>query len=337
MKIIKPVFWSEKNFLSLLLYPLTVLTFLINLIKKFSVKKKFSIKTICIGNICVGGTGKTPLSIKIDKILKKKYKTVFVKKKYSDQSDEQSLLRSNGNLICTNYRDNGLKIAQKLKYDVAIMDDGLQEKSIKYDLTIACFNTSEGIGNGLLLPAGPLRENISAIKNYDAIFLNGEKKNKKLFLLLKKINNNLKIFEGKYVPLNIKNFNDNLKNFITNYKKEFDQRIIFPGIREKEMYNFYKNYIQQEVDQIYIVDDKFFESSKKINNIDLFYKEELAEFKNHYPIFFQSYSYEKTLLWEKTLKPPITYQYQEIFRILENPEYDEDYFSAIKKDMLQQL
>ena len=224
MKIIKPVFWSEKNFLSLLLYPLTVLTFLINLIKKFSVKKKFSIKTICIGNICVGGTGKTPLSIKIDKILKKKYKTVFVKKKYSDQSDEQNLLRSNGNLICTNYRDNGLKIAQKLKYDVAIMDDGLQEKSIKYDLTIACFNTSEGIGNGLLLPAGPLRENISAIKNYDAIFLNGEKKNKKLFLLLKKINNNLKIFEGKYVPLNIKNFNRN---------KKF---IIFSGLGNPEEY-----------------------------------------------------------------------------------------------------
>ena len=224
MKIIKPVFWSEKNFLSLLLYPLTVLTFLINLIKKFSVKKKFSIKTICIGNICVGGTGKTPLSIKIDKILKKKYKTVFVKKKYSDQSDEQSLLRSNGNLICTNYRDNGLKIAQKLKYDVAIMDDGLQEKSIKYDLTIACFNTSEGIGNGLLLPAGPLRENISAIKNYDAIFLNGEKKNKKLFLLLKKINNNLKIFEGKYVPLNVKNFNRN---------KKF---IIFSGLGNPEEY-----------------------------------------------------------------------------------------------------
>ena len=224
MKIIKPVFWSEKNFLSLLLYPLTVLTFLINLIKKFSVKKKFSIKTICIGNICVGGTGKTPLSIKINKILKKKYKTVFVKKKYSDQSDEQSLLRSNGNLICTNYRDNGLKIAQKLKYDVAIMDDGLQEKSIKYDLTIACFNTSEGIGNGLLLPAGPLRENISAIKNYDAIFLNGEKKNKKLFLLLKKINNNLKIFEGKYVPLNIKNFNRN---------KKF---IIFSGLGNPEEY-----------------------------------------------------------------------------------------------------
>ena len=224
MNIIKPVFWSEKNFLSLLLYPLTVLTFLINLIKKFSVKKKFSIKTICIGNICVGGTGKTPLSIKIDKILKKKYKTVFVKKKYSDQSDEQNLLRSNGNLICTNYRDNGLKIAQKLKYDVAIMDDGLQEKSIKYDLTIACFNTSEGIGNGLLLPAGPLRENISAIKNYDAIFLNGEKKNKKLFLLLKKINNNLKIFEGKYVPLNIKNFNRN---------KKF---IIFSGLGNPEEY-----------------------------------------------------------------------------------------------------
>ena len=267
MKIIKPVFWSEKNFLSLLLYPLTVLTFLINLIKKFSVKKKFSIKTICIGNICVGGTGKTPLSIKIDKILKKKYKTVFVKKKYSDQSDEQSLLRSNGNLICTNYRDNGLKIAQKLKYDVAIMDDGLQEKSIKYDLTIACFNTSEGIGNGLLLPAGPLRENISAIKNYDAIFLNGEKKNKKLFLLLKKINNNLKIFEGKYVPLNIKNFNRNKKFLIFSglgNPEEYERTLKKYKFKIKEKFIFPDHYNFPDTD---IVSIKKLAKRKKLNII----------------------------------------------------------------------
>ena len=126
-----------------------------------------------------------------------------------------------------------------------------------------------------------------------------------------------------------------LINFYFNYKKEFSQRIFFSGIGEKEMYNFCKNYIQQEVDQIYVVDDKFFESSKKTSNFDLFYKEELGEFNNHYPFFFESSSYEKTLLWKKTLKPPLANLYQEIFRIIGSPSsYDEDYFSAIEKNML---
>ncbi len=175
MKLIKPFFWTEKNILSFILYPLTIFVFIFNFIKKFSIKKKFFIKTICVGNIYIGGTGKTPLSIKINQILKKKYKTVFIKKKYDNQLDEQNLLRSYGKLICTNNRDNGLKIAQNQKYDLAIIDDGLQEKSINYDISIACFNTSKGIGNGFLLPSGPLRENISEIKKYDAAFLNGEK------------------------------------------------------------------------------------------------------------------------------------------------------------------
>ena len=126
-----------------------------------------------------------------------------------------------------------------------------------------------------------------------------------------------------------------LINFYFNYKKEFNQRIFFPGIGEKEMYNLYNNYIQQEVDQIYVVDDKFFESSKKTGNFDLFYKEELKEFNNHYPFFFESSRYEKTLLWKKTLKSPLANPYQEIFRILGSPDgYAEDYFSAIEKNML---
>ena len=57
-----------------------------------------------------------------------------------------------------------------------------------------------------MLPAGPLRENLNEIKNYDLIFLNGEKKNNKLLSKLRSINKNLKIFQGKYKPLNLKNF-----------------------------------------------------------------------------------------------------------------------------------
>jgi tetraacyldisaccharide 4'-kinase len=71
MKLIKPKFWNTKNFISLILYPLSAITYLINITKKFSNKKNFEIKTICIGNIFVGGTGKTSLAIEINQLLKK--------------------------------------------------------------------------------------------------------------------------------------------------------------------------------------------------------------------------------------------------------------------------
>ena len=80
MKLIKPKFWGNKNFISFILYPLSIITYLINIIKKFSNEKNFKIKIICIGNIFVGGTGKTSLAIEINELLKKNFKTVFIKK-----------------------------------------------------------------------------------------------------------------------------------------------------------------------------------------------------------------------------------------------------------------
>ena len=81
MKLIKPKFWETKNYISYILYPLSTITTLINNAKKLCIKKNFEIKTICIGNIFVGGTGKTSLAIEINELLRKKFKTVFIKKK----------------------------------------------------------------------------------------------------------------------------------------------------------------------------------------------------------------------------------------------------------------
>ncbi len=242
MKLVKPKFWEIKNYISFLLYPLSSITYLINIIKKFSIKKKYKIKTICIGNIFVGGTGKTSLAIEINELLKKEFKTVFIKKNYKNQLDEINLLNKKGKIISSSDREDALSAASKKKYQVAILDDGLQQKNIDYNIKIVCFNSEYAVGNGYMLPAGPLRENLDALKNYDLIFLNGERKNKKFLTKLKSINKNLKIFEGKYKPLNLKKFNlkkkylmfcgignpHEFENTLIKYKFNISKKIIFP-------------------------------------------------------------------------------------------------------------
>ena len=242
MKLIKPKFWETKNFISFILYPLSAITYLINFVKKFSIKKSFEIKTICIGNIFVGGTGKTSLAIEINELLSKKFKTVFIKKDYKNHLDEINLLNNKGEIISSTNRENALLDAVNKKYQIAILDDGLQQKNINYNLKIACFNSEYALGNGYMLPAGPLRERLNEINNYDLILLNGEQKNYKLLSKLRSINKNLKIFEGKYKPLNLKNFDlkkkylmfcgignpHEFKQTLIKYKFKISKKIIFP-------------------------------------------------------------------------------------------------------------
>ena len=108
MRLTKPKFWDTKNFISFILYPLSAITYLINIAKKLSNKRKFKIKTICIGNIFVGGTGKTSLAIEINQLLKKKFKTVFIKKNYKNQIDEINLLSNTGKIISAASRELAL-------------------------------------------------------------------------------------------------------------------------------------------------------------------------------------------------------------------------------------
>ena len=177
-------------------------TSFLNVRKKIKLQK---IKTICIGNIYLGGTGKTPISIKINKILNNLgFKTAFIKKKYYDQIDEQKLLSSNGKLFCQNNRIDALKEAINENTEVAILDDGLQDQQISYDISLVCFNIQKWIGNGLIIPSGPLRENLTNLKKYDGIFLNGNcEENLTIKNTVKNINPNLEIFEAEYVATNI--------------------------------------------------------------------------------------------------------------------------------------
>ena len=214
MKFKKPKFWDldKPNFIALVLLPFS---YLITLHSYLTRKKNKidNIKTICIGNVYLGGTGKTPLCIEIVKILYNlNYKTCFIKKNYSDQIDEQKLLASKGKIFCEKKRIDAAKKAIDEEFDVAIFDDGLQDNKIEYDLNIVCFNEKTGVGNGLMLPSGPLRENLKNLNRYDAVFINGNNLNELNFE--KKIKENfpnLKLFKSTYIITNLDKLDTNEK------------------------------------------------------------------------------------------------------------------------------
>ena len=222
MNIKKPNFWDQKtpNLFAYLLLPIALIIKIFSYFKKKPDNKKMNIKTICIGNFYIGGTGKTSLCIKINKILKKKkIKSCFIKKFYKNQADEQKLLENNGKLFLSLTRKEAIQNAINENYEVAILDDGIQDKSITYDLSFICFNNINWIGNGMTIPAGPLREDINNLKNYNHVFLNGNLENlDEIERQILKINSKINIHLGKYEITNLNEF-----------QKE-DDYLVFSGI-----------------------------------------------------------------------------------------------------------
>ena len=230
MKLKKPKFWNKgkSSILPYILLPLSILLQILNSANKLISKKKSyqNIKTICVGNIYVGGTGKTSLSMKLYEIFSKKnIKTCFIKKDYSNQKDEQKILDNKGKLFKSKKRAQSLQEAIYKNYEIAIFDDGLQDHSINYDLTFVCFNNLNWIGNGFTIPSGPLRESFKTIKDHKNIFVTGNLTNlesiKKEIL---KINPQSNILTALYVPLNLHEFD----------KKE--KYLVFSGIGNHESF-----------------------------------------------------------------------------------------------------
>ena len=222
MNIKKPNFWDQKtpNLFAYLLLPIALIIKIFIYFKKKPDNSKMNIKTICIGNFYIGGTGKTSLCIKINQILeKRKIKSCFIKKFYKNQADEQKLLENNGKLFLSLTRREAIQNAINENYEVAILDDGIQDKSITYDLSFICFNNINWIGNGMTIPAGPLREDINNLKNYDHVFLNGNLENlDEIETQILKINSKINIHLGKYEITNLNEF-----------QKE-DDYLVFSGI-----------------------------------------------------------------------------------------------------------
>ena len=244
MKVYKPNFWNKKkNFFSILLFPISLIYLcLIKLRKILTSKKQFKIPIICVGNIYIGGTGKTPTSIYVAKqLLKDGLNPAIIRKYYNNHQDEYELIKNHfKNLILNKNRSGAIMEAENSAYDLAVLDDGFQDYNIKKDLNIVCFNSNQLIGNGFVIPSGPLRENLNVLKDAHLILINGEK-NQIFEEKILKINKNLKIFYSYYKPVNLEEFRNhkllaiagigNPENFFQmlekNNLKIFD-KIIFP-------------------------------------------------------------------------------------------------------------
>ena len=301
MKFKKPKFWDYQrpNLLSYILLPLTFPLILNNffLNKKKDKKKNHKPKKICVGNIYVGGTAKTPLTIKIYQILNKlDINTCTIKKFYKCHYDEQKMLSEKTKLYCEKNRIDGLNKAILDNKDVAIFDDGLQDRAINYDLKIVCFNDLKLIGNGFLIPAGPLREKINSISKYDMAFINGnEVDNTKLKLLLKSYNANIEIFETNYKAINIKEFNINNEYMVFSgigNPESFRQTLINNNIKitKEIIFPDHYNYTHKDIDQIkyqakklnlkILTTEKDYIKIKSIDNNDIRYLKVELDIKN---------------------------------------------------------
>ena len=211
MKFKKPYFWDYKkpNLIAYLLTPLNFIFKINNIILNVIPKKKYqNIKTICVGNIYIGGTGKTPTVIKLYEIFKNnKLKVSTAKKYYLDQEDENTILKNRSEFITLNNRQKIVQKAIKENYELLIFDDGLQDRQIDYDFKLVCFDSKNWIGNGFLIPSGPMRETIYSLKKYDAVILKNvyKKSNQnEIYESIKKINPKIKIFNS-YLKIKDKN------------------------------------------------------------------------------------------------------------------------------------
>ena len=254
MKFLKPKFWeSRSNILAILLSPISLLFYFLTALRKSLISpKKFKIPIICVGNIYVGGTGKTPVSIMIANILKTNNKNpAIIKKYYKDHEDEHKLINNITNsLILNKNRVAAIEKAERENFDVGILDDGFQDHTIKKTLNIICFNNRQLIGNGLVFPAGPLRERLSSLERAQIVIINGEK-NKIFEEKILNISKNIKIFYSEYLPINIEQFKNkklfafagigNPNNFfelLSKYNLNVQKKISFPDhyeIKKKEI------------------------------------------------------------------------------------------------------
>jgi len=193
--------WYQKSLWLYLLAPLSLIYFLLTFIRRLSFRVgilsafKPAVPTIVVGNITVGGTGKTPVVIALVKALRNKgFKPGVISRGYGSHApnypyavtasssplhsgDEPLFIAQNTAapvVIGANRQQAIAMLLTDNDCDVVISDDGLQHYALKRAIEIAVVDAKRGFGNNWLLPTGPLRECVSRLSQVDYIIGNGE-------------------------------------------------------------------------------------------------------------------------------------------------------------------
>ncbi|MDD3536329.1 MAG: tetraacyldisaccharide 4'-kinase [Candidatus Cloacimonetes bacterium] len=206
----------RKSYLSFLLYPASLLYAGYMLIRRkylFPKPYRAPFKVISVGNLSLGGSGKSPLTIALAKALRNKgFRLAISSRGYKAGWEETGGIIHDGRDFVAKLKDSGdeawmvasalknipvyvgrkrreiLKMAEANAPEIMILDDALQHLGVARDLDIIVFDASIGCGNGFCLPAGYLREPLSALPDKALIVIhskNGASPSDKLIALLK--------------------------------------------------------------------------------------------------------------------------------------------------------
>lgn len=195
-------FWYSKNIWSYLLLPLTGLFALVTSVRRMAYRlgwlrsEHAGVPTVVVGNLSVGGNGKTPVVIWLCEELKAAgFKPGVISRGYGGKADHYPLSldpNTKGSqagdepvliyhrcqcpvVVSPNRIEAAKRLRQEHQVDVIISDDGLQHYALQRDIEIVVVDGERRYGNGFLLPSGPLRESRKRLKNVDIIINNGGK------------------------------------------------------------------------------------------------------------------------------------------------------------------
>ena len=188
-----PEFWQHDNVLARLLSPLGwIYGASVAWKMRNTASSRSPATVICVGNLSVGGTGKTPVAVEIARLLiARGKKPFFLTRGYggnhsgplevtpdhaaSDVGDEPLLLAQTAPVVVARNRRDGANFAVARGADTIVMDDGHQNFALVKDLSLVVVDGEAGFGNGYVVPAGPLREPVvQGLARADAVIITGD-------------------------------------------------------------------------------------------------------------------------------------------------------------------
>lgn len=215
MRLKTPSFWyAPPRPEAFILMPFSLLYQASHRLRQYAISPfRAAMPVLCVGNLVTGGSGKTPASIALMALVKAEHLATapgFLTRGYGgkeygpalvdptaqtacETGDEPLLLARHAPVIVSKNRKNGALFARKYGLDLLIMDDGLQNPTLHKDIRLIVIDGDSGFGNGLTLPAGPLREPLrTGLAKADAFILIGEDRRNVKALLPK----NIPLFEA---------------------------------------------------------------------------------------------------------------------------------------------